>query len=101
MPIREQGQKIVDDTRTFGAAELTEVWAWLDSFDSQPASVRAGAKLVRPPLTFRQDRYHFHGRVYSVAKCSDGRELLGSIIGVIPPPVNTLGQRFLQLIRNA
>jgi hypothetical protein len=92
MPIRERGPKLFDDTRTFGAAELTEIWAWLDSVDAQTSGARYEAQFSRPPLTFRQDRYIFRGRIYSVAKCSDGRELLGSIIGLIPPTVNELGQ---------
>src|SRR6476646_10786443 len=97
MPIRERGPKIFDDTRTFAAAELTEIWAWLDSFDAQTLGARNEAQLSRPPLTFHQDRYIFRGRIYSVARCSDGRELLGSIIGVIPPSVNEQGHSLVAL----
>jgi len=84
MPIHREGLKLVDDSRSFESEELTEIWAWLDSLDSQPLSAREGARLQRPPLTFRHDKYVFRERIFSVAKCSDGRELLGSIIGVAP-----------------
>jgi hypothetical protein len=99
MPIRELGPRIVDDTRTFAPDELTEIWAWLDSFDAQPLSAREGTQLVLEHLTFHQDRYMFRGRIYSVAKCSDGRELLGSIVGLIPPSANTAAQRVLHFIK--
>src|SRR6185369_2846912 len=52
MPIRERGPKLFDDTRTFGAAELTEIWAWLDSVDAQTSGARYEAQFSRPPLTF-------------------------------------------------
>ena len=84
MPIHRVGPRLVDDSRTFESEELTEIWEWLDSLDSQPLNARDGARLHRPPLTFHQDRYVFRERIFSVAKCSDGRELLGSIIGVVP-----------------
>jgi hypothetical protein len=100
MPIKEQRQKLVDDSRTFEPEVLTEVWAWLDSFDSQPLSVREGARLTTGPLTFYQDRYVFRGRIYSVAKCSDGRALLGSIIGVIPNALTTQRQKLVP-VQNA
>ena len=74
----------MDDSRTFDADELTEIWAWLDSLDARPLGAREEARLHRPPLTFHRDQYVFRERIFSVARCSDGRELLGSIIGVIP-----------------
>ena len=84
MPIREKESRLVDDTSSFSSPELTDIWEWLDAFDLQPLRPRDGATLVRPPLTFIQTKYLFRGRVYSVAKCSDGRELLGSVIGIVP-----------------
>ena len=84
MPIHREGSKLLDDSRTFESEELTEIWEWLDSLDSQPLSARDGARLQRPPLTFHHCKYVFRERIFSVAKCSDGRELLGSIIGMIP-----------------
>ncbi len=84
MPKRRVGPKLIDDSRSFKSEELTQIWEWLDSLDSQPLSARDGARLQRPPLTFHHDKYVFRERIFSVAKCSDGRELLGSIIGVVP-----------------
>src|SRR6266571_5016202 len=94
MPIRQQKTGLVDDTRTFTAEQITDVWAWLDSLDMEPLSEEA--RLVRMPLTFRQDRYVFRGRIYSVAKCSDGRELLGSVVGVAPQTANTPGTELIK-----
>ena len=71
---------MVDDSRTFSAEELTEVWAWLDSFDLQPLRPRDGHHLVKPPFTFFHATFVLGDRTYSVAKCSDGREVLGSVI---------------------
>src|SRR5438105_2884079 len=96
MAIHKQGARLVDDSRTFDADELTEIWAWLDSFDAQPVGAREQARLQRPPLVFHQDQYVYRERIFSVAKCSDGRELLGSIIGVVPR--NTLSP--VQLLLN-
>jgi len=72
---------LVDDSRTFSADELTEVWEWLDSFDAQPLS-GDGEQLARPPLTFQQARYVFGAKIYRIARCSDGREVLGTLIAV-------------------
>ncbi|SRR6266478_4859622 len=94
MPIHRVGPRLVDDSRTFESEELTEIWEWLDSLDSQPLNARDGARLHRPPLTFHQDRYVFRERIFSVARCSDGRELLGTIIGVIPQTA-TMPTQFL------
>jgi hypothetical protein len=90
----------VDDSRTFDADELTEIWAWLDSFDARPLGAREEARLQRPPLTFRQDQYVFRERIFSVAKCSDGREILGSIIGVVPRAALTPAQLLSSQPRN-
>ena len=98
MPIRQQGPRLLDDARTFEAEDLTEIWEWLDSFDSQPLSAWNKARLVRPPWTFEQGRYIFRGRIYSVAQCSDGRELLGSVIGMITEPMRPPGNRILALL---
>jgi hypothetical protein len=89
MPIREQGSRLFDDTNTFSSGELTEIWEWMDSFDSRPLGDRETASFVKTPRTFRLDRYVFRGRIYCVARCSDGRELLGSVIGVAAPPSMT------------
>jgi hypothetical protein len=80
MAIHLERSRLVDDSRTFSAEELTEVWAWLDSFDLQPLRPREGQQLVKPPLTFFHATFVLGDRTYSVAKCSDGREVLGSII---------------------
>ena len=85
MPIRTERSRLVDDSRTFSAEELTDVWAWLDSFDAQPLRPRDGEQLARPPLTFCQATYAFGEKTYSIAKCSDGRELLGTLIAGLPP----------------
>jgi|SRR4051794_16741971 hypothetical protein len=95
MPIQKKGSGLVDDSRTFGADELTEIWAWLDSFDAQPLAARKKARLRRPHLSFHQVQFVFRERIFSVAKCSDGREILGSIIGVIPRVVLTPAQLLL------
>jgi len=79
MPIREEKSRLVDDSRTFSAEDLTEVWAWLDSFDAQPLRRRDGEKLVRSTLTFSQAKYVHREKTYSIARCCDGRELLGSV----------------------
>jgi hypothetical protein len=89
MPIRVERSRLFDDSRTFSAEDLTEVWAWLDSFDSQPLRRREGEQLVRPPLTFHQEQYVFGAKTYSIAKCSDGRELLGSVISTDAEPTAT------------
>jgi len=80
MAIHLERSRLVDDSRTFSAEELTEVWAWLDSFDLQPLRPRDGQQLVQPPFTFFHGTFVLGDRTYSVAKCSDGREVLGSII---------------------
>ena len=84
MPIHAERSRLVDDSPTFSAEDLTEIWAWLDSFDAQPLRPRDAAQFARPPLTFHQARYVFGAKTYSIAKCSDGRELLGSIIAGLP-----------------
>src|SRR5437660_1091643 len=84
MSIRAERSRLVDDSRTFSTEDLTEIWAWLDSFDSQPLRPRDDEQLILPSLTFHQDKYVFGSKIYSVAKCSDGRELLGSVIGNAP-----------------
>ena len=86
MPIREQGPRLIDDTSTFSPGELTEIWEWMDSFDSRPLVDRETASLVKTPRSFRLERFVHRGRIYCVARCSDGRELLGSILGVAAPP---------------
>ena|SRR5437763_191215 len=100
MPIHKEGARLVDDSRTFDPDELTEIWAWLDSFDTCPLEAREEARLQRPPLTFRQEQYVFRERIFSVAKCSDGREILGSIIGVVPRATLSPAQLFLSQTRN-
>jgi hypothetical protein len=80
MAIHLERTTLVDDSRTFSAEELTDVWAWLDSFDLQPLRQRDGQQLVKPPFTFFHATFAFGERTYSVAKCSDGREVLGSVI---------------------
>ena len=75
---------MVDDSRSFTAEQLSDVWEWLDSYDMQPLRSRSGARLERSPLTFTQDTYTFQGTIYSLARCTDGREVLGSPIGVAP-----------------
>ena len=85
MPIREEKSRLVDDSRTFSAEDLTEVWAWLDSFDAQPLRRRDGEKLVRSTLTFSQAKYVHREKTYSIARCSDGREVLGSVLEVVTP----------------
>jgi hypothetical protein len=83
MPIRTDNLKLIDDTRTFTAEQLTDVWEWLDSFDRQPLRRREGAKLEKAPLAFTQDQYAFRGTIYSIAKCSDGRAILGSPVSTV------------------
>ena len=80
MAIHLERSRLVDDSRTFSAEELTEVWAWLDSFDLQPLRPREGQQLVMPQLTFFHATFVLGDRTYSVAKCSDGREVLGTVI---------------------
>ena len=82
MAIREEKFKLADDSRSFTAEQLSEVWEWLDSYDMQPLRSREGALLELPSLTFTLDNYTFQGTIYSLARCSDGREVLGSPIGV-------------------
>jgi len=84
MAIHLERARICDDSRTFSAEELTEVWAWLDSFDLQPLRPRDGQQLVRPPLTFFHTTFVLGDRTYSVAKCSDGREVLGTVLTESP-----------------
>ncbi len=100
MPIRKEGTRLVDDSRTFDADELTEVWEWLDSLDARPLEAREGARLHLPPLIFHQGQYAFRERVFSVARCSDGREILGSIIGVVPRATLTPAQVLQPQSRN-
>lgn len=88
MAIREENFRLVDDTRSFTPEQLTDVWEWLDSYDMQPLRSREGARLDRSPLTFTQSQYAFRGEIYSVAKCSDGRALLGSPISLAPEAVD-------------
>jgi hypothetical protein len=87
MAIHLERSRLFDDSRTFSAEELTEVWAWLDSFDLQPLRPRDGQQLVTPQLSFFHATFVVGGRTYSVAKCSDGREVLGSIIAPHPSDV--------------
>jgi hypothetical protein len=102
MPIREEDQKLLDDARTFSSEELTEIWEWLDSFDIQPLGSRQETRLERTPLTFRQDKRAFSGKLYSVARCSDGRELLGSVIGAAPEANGAgLKRNLLALLRTS
>ena len=85
MPIRADRARLIDDSRTFSAEDLTEAWAWLDTLDAQPLRSRDREQLELPAFTFRPSTYSFGQKVYSVAKCSDGRELLGSVIGSTGP----------------
>src|SRR5882724_5448732 len=100
MPIHKEGSRLVDDSRSFQADELTEIWAWLDCFDSRPLRVRKAARLQRSVLIFHQDQYVFRERIFSVARCSDGREILGSIIGVVPRAILSPVQLLLSQPRN-
>jgi len=84
MAIHMERSRLVDDSRTFSAEELTEVWAWLDSFDLQPLRPRDRQQLVTPSLTFFHATFVLGDTTYSVAKCSDGREVLGSVIEGAP-----------------
>ena len=84
MAIREENFRLVDDSRGFNATQLSDVWEWLDSYDMQPLRSRDGAHLEIGALTFTQETYSFQGTIYSLARCSDGREVLGSPIGVAP-----------------
>jgi hypothetical protein len=92
MPIHPERARLVDDSRSFSADELTEVWEWLDSFDTQPLSWD-GAQLSRSPLTFRQARYVFGQKTYRIARCSDGRELLGTLITAVAGKTSVVGYR--------
>ena len=91
MPIREEKLRLIDDTRSFAPEDITAVWEWLDSFDAQPMRPRGGATLERGHLTFRLENQYFRDRTYSVAKCSDGRELIGSIISGATPQQSKCG----------
>jgi hypothetical protein len=73
--------KLIDDARTFTPEQLTDLWEWLDSYDSQPLRSREDATLDLIALSAKLDTYVHRDRVYSVARLSDGRELLGSVIG--------------------
>ena len=84
MAIHLERSKLFDDSRTFSAEELTGVWAWLDSFDLQPLRPRDGQQLVTPQSTFVHATFVLGATTYSVARCSDGREVLGSVI--VEPP---------------
>src|SRR5262245_46322884 len=99
MPIRVERLRLTDDSRSFSPEDLNEIWAWLDSFDAQPPRPSDATPLVRSDLSFRRDRYVFRQRVYSIAKCSDGRELLGSVIAVAPP-AGIAREEELRLVRN-
>jgi hypothetical protein len=88
MPIREEKFRLIDDSRSFTAEQLSAVWEWLDSYDMQPLRSRDDARLERP-LKFTQAQYTFQGTIYSVARCDDGREVIGSPIGVVPLPVES------------
>ena len=81
MPIRPEKARLVDDSRSFNSEDLTQVWEWIDSFDAQPFRPRDNEQLHLAKLTFRLTTYTFGQRIYSVAKCSDGRELLGTVMG--------------------
>jgi len=82
MAIREENFKLADDSRSFTAELLSDVWEWLDSYDMQPLRSRDGARLERAGVIFSQETYTFQGTIYSFARCSDGRAILGSPIGV-------------------
>ena len=49
MPIRKAGVRLVDDSRTFDAAELTEIWEWLDSLDALLSSAAHDLDDTAPP----------------------------------------------------
>ena len=83
MPIHAKRSILVDDSRTFSAEDLTEVWAWLDSFDAQPLRPRDGEEHARPPLTFHLGKRVFGEKTYNIVRSSDGRELLGSVIAAL------------------
>jgi hypothetical protein len=85
MPIRADRARLVDDSRTFSAEDLTEIWAWLDSLDAQPLRSRDHEQLELSRFIFRPATYAFGQKIYSIARCSDGRELLGSVIGATGP----------------
>jgi hypothetical protein len=71
---------------TFSPEQLSSLWEWLDSYDSQPLRNREGATLDLLALNAKLETYVHRDRVYSVAKCSDGRELIGSVIGKAKAP---------------
>ena len=100
MPIREEKLRLIDDTRSFAPQDITAVWEWLDSFDAQPLRPRNGATLVRGALTFRLEEQCFRDQTYSVAKCSDGRELIGSLAGVAARSAPPAGASVLGTIRD-
>jgi hypothetical protein len=101
MPIREEKFRLIDDSRSFTPEQLSAAWEWLDSFDMQPLRSRENARLERPPLTFTQDKYTFQGTIYSVARSADGREVIGSPIGVVPLPVDTAKRNVFARLVNA
>jgi len=102
MPIRQEKSKLFDDTRSFAPEVLTAVWEWIDSFDYQPLRPRDAATLEKGDLTFHLAEYAFRDKIYSVAKCSDGRELIGSIMGVAdqsrPSEGRTIVGSFMDLL---
>src|SRR5712691_9029975 len=101
MPIREEDARLTDDSRSFSPRELTDIWEWLDSFDLQPLRPRENAKLETGTLKLTQRTQVFRGRLYSIAKCSDGRELLGSVIGLVPQAIPATKINILARLRGA
>ena len=101
MAIRADKFKLIDDSRSFTREQLSSVWEWLDEYDMQPLRSRAGASLKSGPLTFTQDSHTFLGTVYSLARCSDGREILGSPIGVAAAAVNAMKRNLFARLSNA
>jgi hypothetical protein len=99
MPIRVERTRLVDDSRTFSSEELTEAWEWLDSLDAQPLRPRDQERLDRPAFTFRPATYTFGQKIYSIARCSDGRELLGSVISDLNESRSSLGGLFSAVSR--
>ena len=98
MLIREEKLKLID-TRSFAAEDITAVWEWLDSFDSQPMRPRIGVTLERGNITFRLEEQSFRDLSYTVAKCSDGRELLSRAAVCALTPF--CSPNFLQLMLRA
>jgi hypothetical protein len=101
MAIREEKFRLADDSRSFNAQQLTEIWEWLDSYDMQPLRSRDGALLERAPLRFTLDTYTFQATVYSVARCSDGREVVGSPIGLAPEAIPAMKRNVFSRLVNA